>query len=188
MSQETIRPVTEAKGIAIGAKVPNFMAKDIYDSTYELKEALKRGPVVVVFIRGQWCPFCNKHLSKLQDSLPLIYEKNASIVVVSPEKSEFIKLTIEKTGAEFAILFDEGHKISDMFDVTFRPDSISRFMYNNILGANLKETHSDDTERLPIPATYIIDTNGQVVWRHFDTNYKKRSTVADIIKYIPLSK
>jgi len=188
MAQETIRPVKEANGLAVGDSVFNFEAKDIHDSTYTLNDALSKDPVVVIFIRGQWCPFCNKHLSQLQDSLPLIYKKGASVVVISPEKSEFIKKTIEKTGAEFTILYDEGYKISDAFDVTFKPDSISRFMYNTVLGANLKTTHSDNSERLPVPATFIIDVDGKVVWRHFDPNYKKRSTVADIIKNIPISK
>lgn len=141
--------------------------------------------MVVVFIRGQWCPFCNKHLSHLQDSLSLIYEKNASVVIISPEKSEFIKKTIQKTGAEFTILYDEGYKISDAFDLTFKPDNATRLMYNTLLGAKLKESHSDDTERLPVPATFIIDTDGKIVWRHFDPDYKKRSTVSDIVKNIP---
>lgn len=188
MAQETVRPVMDAKGKAIGDSVPNISAKDIHDRTYSFIESLKKGPVVLIFIRGQWCPFCNKHLSAIQDSLPLIYEKGATVVVVSPEKSEFIKKTIEKTGASFTILYDEGYKISDAFDVTFKPDSISRFMYNTILGANLKESHSDDSERLPIPATFIIGKDGKIVWRHFDSNYKKRSNVSDIVKNIPLSK
>lgn len=188
MTQNTIRTVREAQGIAIGDSVPNFTAKDIHDSTYSLNESLKTGPVVVIFIRGQWCPFCNKHLAAIQKSLPQIYAKNASVVVISPEKSEFIKKSIKKTGAEFTILYDAGYKISDAFDVTFKPDRISRFMYNSMLGANLKETHSDDSERLPVPATYIIGTDGKVVWRHFDPNYKKQSTIADIVKNIPVSK
>ncbi|MCA1761082.1 MAG: hypothetical protein LC658_15045, partial [Bacteroidales bacterium] len=53
--------------------------------------------------------------------------------------------------------------------------------YNTMLGANLKEAHSDDSQRLPIPATYVINTDGKIVWRHFDPDYKKRSTVEDIV-------
>lgn len=185
IAQSTIRSVENAKGIMIGDSVSNFIANDIHDSIYSLSNALERGPVVLIFIRGQWCPFCNQHLSQVQDSLPLIYEKGASVVVISPEKSEFIKKTIEKTGAEFTILYDEGYKISDAFDVTFKPDSISRFMYNSLLGAKLKEAHSDDSERLPIPATFIIGEDGKIVWRHFDPNYKNRSTIVAIVKNIP---
>lgn len=185
MAQKTIRPVKDAKGLNIGDTVSDFSANDIHGKNYSLKNALTNGPVLVIFIRGQWCPFCNKHLSHIQDSLPLIYEKGASVVVISPEKSEFIKKSIEKTGAEFTLLYDEEYKISDLFDVTFKPDSISRFMYNTMLGAKLKESHSDDSERLPVPATFIIDKNGVIAWRHFDADYKKRSKVKDIIQNIP---
>jgi len=55
-----------------------------------------------------------------------------------------------------------------------------------MLNANLKETHSDDSQRLPIPATYIIDTKGKIVWRQFDSDYKNRSTVKEIINNLPL--
>ncbi|PJB59866.1 MAG: alkyl hydroperoxide reductase, partial [Bacteroidetes bacterium CG_4_9_14_3_um_filter_41_19] len=131
-------------------------------------EALKKGPVVVIFYRGQWCPVCNKHLSHLQDSLQLIYEKGATVIAVSPEQSEFLKRTAEKTHASFSLLYDEGYKISDLFDVTFKPDTMTTIMYNTLLSANLKKANTDDSQRLPIPATFIIGTDGKIVWRHFD--------------------
>jgi len=188
MAQNTIRPIKDAKGIEVGDFVKDFDGEDIHSKHYSLASALRNGPVVLIFIRGQWCPFCNKHLAEVQDSLSLIYDKGASVVVISPEKSEFIKKTIDKTGAEFTILFDNGYKISDAFDVTYKPDSMQRFVYNNVLGAKLKEAHSDNSERLPIPATFIIGKDGKVVWRQFDPNYKKRSMIAEILMNIPKSK
>jgi peroxiredoxin len=103
------------------------------------------------------------------------------VVVISPEKSEFIKQSIQKTGAEFTILFDDEQKISDAFDSTFLPNSIERFMYNTVMRANLKESHADDSEQLPIPATYIINQDSTIKWRHFDPDYKKRSKATDIL-------
>ncbi|NCT17847.1 MAG: alkyl hydroperoxide reductase [Flavobacteriaceae bacterium CG_4_8_14_3_um_filter_34_10] len=185
MKINTIRPIKRAKGLQIGEYVKDFNAKDLYDQNYNLSNALKNGPIVVIFIRGQWCPFCNKHLKQLQESLPLIYAYGANVVIVSPEKSEFIKKTIQKTGAEFTILYDEDYKIADTFDVTFKPDKFELFMYNKILGAKLKESHSDESERLPIPATFILDVQGKIVWRHFDSNHKKRSKINDILNNIP---
>jgi len=157
----------------------------LHDSTFTLSEALKKGPVVVIFYRGQWCPVCNKHLSTLQDSLQMIYEKGASVIAISPEQSEFLKRTAEKTHASFSLLYDEGYKIANLFDVTFKPDSLTTVMYNTILRANLKEANTDVSQRLPIPATFIIGTSGKIIWRHFDSDYKKRSTVTDIVNNIP---
>jgi len=185
MAQKEYRSAKEAIGLLVGTKVNDFTALDLHNNLFTLSEALKNGPVVVIFYRGQWCPYCNKHLSNLQDSLQLIYDKGASVVAISPEKSEYLKKTAEKTGAEFSLLYDEGYKISDLFDVTFRPDSMTRGIYNTMLGADLKHAQSDDSQQLPIPATFIIGQDNKIVWRQFDPDYKKRSTVADIVKNIP---
>lgn len=186
MSQATYRSAKEAMGLQVGDQVQDFTALDLYDNIFRLSDALKKGPLVVIFYRGQWCPYCNKHLSNLQDSLQLIYDKGASVIAISPEKSEYLKQTAEKTGAKFALLYDEGYKIENLFDVTFRPDSATRAIYNTMFGANLKKSHSDDSEQLPIPATFIIGQDSKIVWRQFDPDYKKRSAVSDIVKNIPL--
>ncbi|MBI1228082.1 MAG: redoxin domain-containing protein [Bacteroidetes bacterium] len=168
-----------------GDKAPLFKADDLHGRHYSLADALQLGPVVLIFYRGQWCPICNMHLKALQDQLPAIYERGATVVAVSPEKSEFLKRTSEKTGAEFTLLYDEGYKIADAFDVTFQPGKLLRGVYNTALRADLENAHSDDSERLPIPATFIINKFGVIVWRHFDPNYIKRSKVKDILKNLP---
>lgn len=184
MSQDTYRKAKEAKGLPVGSVVPDFAAHDMEGNPFVLTEQLKKGPLVLIFYRGHWCPVCNKHLKKLQDSLQLIYDRGATVVAVSPEKTALLRKTAGKTGAEFILLHDQAYAISDAFDVTFRPDSMSRIMYNAVLGANLKNAHDDDSQRLPVPATFIIAQDGKILWRHFDPDYKKRSTVQDIIKHL----
>jgi peroxiredoxin len=184
---QNTRSAEDAKGLAAGTKAPEFTAIDADSNEFILAEALKSGPVVLIFYRGFWCPVCNKHLGQIQDSLKLITQKGATVIAVSPEKPEYLEKMEEKTGAEFRLLYDEGYKIADAYDVTFTPDSKQLFVYNTVLSGNLKESHSDDSQRLPIPATYIIDINGVIVWRQFDPDYKKRSTVKEIIDNLPRS-
>ncbi len=181
-AQDSLKTVNDAKGLEVGHEVENFTATDVNNNPFSLEKELKNGPVVLIFIRGQWCPVCNKHMNTIQDSLKYIQEKGAKVVVISPEKPEFIEKTIEKSKAEFTVLYDEGQKISDYFDVTFNPDGKTKLMYNTVLGAKLKESHTDDSERLPIPATFVIGKDKKIVWRQFDPNYKYRSTVKDIIE------
>lgn len=180
-SNKNFKSVKQAKGLKVGESVTDFSAKDIFDKTHILSDLTKKCSVVLLFIRGQWCPFCNKHLKALQEQFHKIYEKGASVVVITPEKSEFIKRTIEKTGAEFTILYDEYYKIAKAFDVLFLPNKMMRVMYNTVLGAKLIESHSDDSEQLPIPATFIISKEMKVTWRHFDPDYKNRSKIEDIL-------
>ena len=175
------RTVNETNGLSVGMAAPLFKALDSSGELFSLEEKLKTGPVVIIFYRGFWCPYCNKHLAHLQDNLKSITEKGATVVAISPEKPEYLDKMSSRTGAKFMLLYDEGYKIADAFDITFTPDSKQLFVYNYLLNGKLKKTHSDDSQRLPIPATYIIGTNGTIVWRQFDPDYKKRSTVKDII-------
>nr|MBS0037079.1 AhpC/TSA family protein [Saprospiraceae bacterium] len=185
MSEKQYKTAREANGLQVGDTAPDFKASDLYDNAFHLEEALKKGPLVLIFYRGQWCPICNKHLKKLEKRLEDIYSQGASVAAVSPEKSEFLKRTAKKTHASFTLLHDENYTISDKFDVTFKPGKFSRLIYNGILGADLKEAHTDDSQRLPIPATYIINRNKKIVWRHFTPDYKRRSSIDDIIRNIP---
>jgi len=88
----------------------------------------------------------------------------------------------EKTGASFRLLYDEGYLIADAYDVTFTPEKKQLIVYNTVLNAGLKESQSDNPQRLPIPATYIIGQDGHIIWRQFDPDYKNRSNVRDIIE------
>ena len=176
------RSVEEAQGIMVGTKAPLFTAIDAENNQFVLGEEIKKGPVVIIFYRGFWCPVCNKHLASMQDSLKLIEATGARVIAVSPEKPEYLDKMAEKTKAEFTLLYDEDYKIADAYDVTFAPSGMQIFTYNVALGAKLKKTHSDDSQRLPIPATYIVNEDGLIIWRQFDHNYKKRSSAKEIIK------
>ena len=90
------------EGLFIASKAPDFKATDQNGREIRLKDLLKTGKVVLVFYRGYWCPYCNKALARLQDSLQLIKDKGATLLAISPEKPESISKTIEKTKAEFS--------------------------------------------------------------------------------------
>lgn len=187
-AQKKYKRLEEANGLEVGAHIKNFTARDAEGKRFSLREALQNGPLVLMFYRGQWCPVCNRHLSQMQDSLGLLTAAGATFIAVSPEKPEYAQQTAEKTGATFRLLYDEGYAIADLFDVTFLPPKATRVLYNTAVGAHLKEAHSDDSERLPIPATFIIDQKGTIVWRQFDPNYKVRASMRDILTHLPAKK
>ncbi len=183
-NSQTTRSVNDAKGLTVGEKAPDFTAIDSDSVSFSLANQLKSTPVILIFYRGYWCPVCNKHLAQIQDSLQFITDKGVSVIAISPEKPEFLEKMADKSGAAFKLLYDEGYKIANAYDVTFTPKTTETFLYNTVLGANLKETHSDDSQRLPIPATYLVDKNGTIAWRQFNPDYKKRSSVSEILKAI----
>lgn len=176
------KSVEEVSGKEVGEKVKSFSAIDADGNTFNLKTALKDGPVVLLFYRGQWCPVCNRHMSQLQEQLDEIEAKGAKVIAVSPEKQENLQKTKSKTGAEFTLLYDEDYKICEDFDVAFVPKEQMIDAYNNRLEANLENAHSDSSQRIPVPATFIIDQKGKVVWRHFDRDYKERASAQEIME------
>ena len=178
------KTVKESYGLSVGNKVTDFQGTDQEGNKIQLSELLKRGKVVVVFYRGQWCPFCMPHLKKLQDSLLEIKEKGASIVIVTPEKQENIQKTILKTSITIPIIYDENYKIMEIFDVAFVPGKGLRVVYNTMLRADLKHSQSDDSQTLPVPATFIIDTDSKIIWRHFDRDYKKRASIEEMLNQL----
>ena len=168
----------------VGYKVKNFETTDQDYRKIQLYELLKKGKVVIVFYRGQWCPVCMPHLKKLQNGLKEIETKGASILLITPEKQENIQKTFLKTNITIPVIYDENYKIMEDFDVAFLPSKGLRIMYNTILRADLKNAQSDNSQTLPVPATYIIGQDGIIKWRHFDRNYVKRSSIKDILKQL----
>ena len=169
------------EGLFINSKAPDFKANDQYGNEIRLKDVLKDSLVVLVFYRGQWCPYCNRQLKKLEDSLQLIKEKGARLIAITPEKPEFISKTIEKTKASYPLLYDKEMKIMKAYAVSFEVDERTVSRYKNadidLAGANEQK----DKVYLPIPAVYIISKEGSILYRFFDADYKKRPTVKEII-------
>lgn len=168
-------------GLNVNDNAPFFTAKDQNGKKFDLKKQLQKGPVVMVFYRGYWCPYCNKHLKTLEDSLSQITAKGATLVTITPEKPESIAKTITKTGAQYPILFDDGLKIMKAYDVAFSMDTTTIRKYKGY-GIDLDEANGKNGPNLPVPAVYIIKTDGTVGWRYFDVNYSKRSSVKEILE------
>ncbi len=176
-----IKAQEKPEGLFIGSKAPDFKAKDQDGKDVRLKDLLKKGKVVLVFYRGYWCPYCNRELSRLQDSLSLIQEKGATVVAVSPEKPELIKQTVEKTKAAYPVIYDEGLKIMKGYEVEYELEETTLARYRSS-GLDIEKNNGTNGKYLPVPAVYIIDKESNVTYRFFDTDYKKRPSIAEILK------
>ena len=169
------------EGLFINSKAPDFKASDQYGNEIRLKDVLKDSLVVLIFYRGQWCPYCNRQLKRLEDSLQLIKAKRARLIAITPEKPEFISKTIEKTKASFPLLFDKEMKIMKAYSVAFEVDERSVSRYKNA-DIDLATTNGQkDKIYLPVPAVYIIGKEGTILYRYFDTDYKKWVSVQEIL-------
>ncbi|MES2276436.1 MAG: peroxiredoxin-like family protein [Bacteroidota bacterium] len=171
-------------GLTAGTVAPAFTAKDNSGKTLDLKALLKtHSAVVLMFYRGQWCPYCNKHLQQLQDSLQLLTAKNVYVIAVTPETQDAIGKTIEKTHASFSLVHDEGYKIMKDYKVDYVMDDAMVTKYKGY-GVDLEKNNGNADHMLPVPATYIIGKNGKITYVHFDKDYRNRLAVSSILAKI----
>lgn len=170
------------QGLNVNDVAPQFAAKDQNGKEVNLKKLGKSGLVVMLFYRGQWCPFCNKQLSEMQDSISLIAAKGATVVAITPEKPENIKKTIEKTKASYSVLFDDGLKIMKDYKVAFAVETLVIEKYKSY-GIDFTTANGNNGANLPVPAVYIIK-NGKIIYRYFDADYKKRPSVKEILTHL----
>lgn len=175
------KTIDMVKGKMVGDKIPDFSAKDHLGNMFSTSNEKEK--LVVVFIRGQWCPYCNKYIESLQNISPELQAKNAKLVIISPEKPEFIEKTLEKTKTSYTVLYDEGYKIAEVFDVLYTPYAKILDLYNSKV-EGFAESRSDNSGRLPVSATFILDENKVISWRHFNPDYKERAAIEDILKQL----
>ncbi|MBC6111512.1 peroxiredoxin family protein [Pedobacter fastidiosus] len=168
-------------GLKNGEVAPNFIAKDSEGKLINLKQLLKGNKSVVLFFyRGQWCPYCNKHIKNLQDSLQSLNAKGAYIVGVTPESDESISKTKEKTKASFSLVSDNGYKIMKAYKVDYIMEESLASKYKTY-GIDVAKNNGAIDAVLPVPATYIIGKDGKIKFVQFDTDYKKRASVKEIL-------
>jgi peroxiredoxin len=171
-------------GLQVNQTAPDFTAMDQDGRSVNLKSLLQNGKVVLVFYRGEWCPYCNKYLMELEQSLKAFGEKGATVVAVTPERPEFIDKSIEKTKASFSILHDDGLKIMKAYDVAYKLDEGAIKKYKRI-NVDLNVVNGEvNRENLPVPAVYVINKLGVITYRFFDPNYVNRAPIATIMKYL----
>ncbi|HRI24009.1 MAG TPA: peroxiredoxin-like family protein [Ferruginibacter sp.] len=174
---ETIYP----EGLKAGDAAPPFSAKDQDGNKVSLEEMLKKGPVILLFYRGQWCPYCNKQLASYTDSLQLIKQAGASVLAVTPETPDNIRKTIEKTKASFPVIEDSELAIMKQYRVNFAVDEKTIARYKGY-GIDFTEANGSNGANLPVPATYIIGTDGKIKYVFFNTDYRRRVSVRELLE------
>ncbi len=172
------------KGLAKGSKAPkvtlNFDGKKV-----ALADIYKNQPIVLFFYRGFWCPYCNKHLSKFAERAKELEAKGVKLIAVTPETQEGVEKTKEKTGANFLIVSDTDGSILKAFDVDYKVTDGYVSKVNEKLKVSIAENNGSSVAELPVPATYIIDKEGTIVYSHFNPDYKNRASIDDILAHLP---
>jgi peroxiredoxin len=161
------------RALKAGDSAPQFCLPDSRGGHVYLKNLLTQGPVVVSFYRGGWCPYCNLELRALQQVLPEIERLGAQLVAISPQTPDESLSTAEKNGLAFTVLSDAGSGTARAYGIAFDLAEELRPIYTRFNHA-LPDKNGVDNWLLPIPATYVIDTDGIITLAFIDVDYRNR--------------
>lgn len=173
---------TVPTGLPEGMYVPLFSAPDENKVEQSLEHFLKQGSVVLVFTQGSWSRHCRKFVSKLQNNLEEIGHHGAQVLVVTPEKTEFIEKFKSKTGAEFNIVSDTHGMVAENYDVAYTLTKSRKRRYNFWSCAKLDERNAKDGSMMIVPAIYVIAPSGRIAYHYFNYDRRQRPEVRTIIE------
>ncbi|UXX79959.1 AhpC/TSA family protein [Reichenbachiella carrageenanivorans] len=168
--------------IKIGHKAPLFELPDPEGKMVSLGALLNKGPLVVTFYRGSWCPYCNLQLNALQARLGDIHALGATLVAISPQVPDGSMTKNEISEMDFIVLSDQNAKVATQYGVAWEvPDFLVQHMRVD-RKLDLEKINNGNGRVLPIPATFVLDRDGVVAWSYVNVDYRTRSEPDDIIE------
>lgn len=167
--------------IKLGAQAPRFELPNQQGKSVSLDDLLTKGPVVVTFYRGSWCPYCNLQLRALQEKLGEIHGLGAELVAISPQVPDGSLSKDEISAMDFIVLSDQDAKVAAQFGVAWEvPEFVLEHMKVD-RKLDIETINNGNANIMPIPATFVLNSAGEVTWRFVDVDYRTRSEPADII-------
>jgi peroxiredoxin len=167
---------------------PDFILPDAHGQLVRLRSLLHQGPVVLVFYRGGWCPYCNLHLRGFQRALPRLKEPGAQVVAISPQLPDNSLSMQEKNELAFPVLSDVGNKVARQFGIVFELSDELLELYRQS-GHPLEEANGKGGKKeLPVPATFLVDRKGIIRLAHVDVDYTSRLDPDEVVEALKVLK
>lgn len=168
--------------LELGSIAPSFELPNANNQPVVLSDLLKDGPAVITFYRGSWCPYCNLQLRALQSVLDEIHQLGAKLIAISPEVPDGSMSKSEIQKLNFTVLSDQDSRVGKKFGVAWTVPEVLQEHMKVDRQLDLAKINNGDGTILPIPATFVLNKEGKVIWRFVDVDYRKRSEPSDIIK------
>jgi peroxiredoxin len=164
-----------------GDLVAPFALHDQAGRLVSSDDLLQRGPLVVSFFRGTWCPYCNLELAALAQSYDEIRALGAELVMVTPESAQSASAYVAAHPVPFPILVDPGAAVAQRFGLAYEMPQYMRELYTRAFGNDLSAKNADGSWRLPIPGRFVVGTDGVIVAADADPDYRARPEPSDTL-------
>lgn len=168
--------------IKVGQKAPDFDLPNSEGQAISLDSLITKGPLVITFYRGNWCPYCNLQLRAMQARLDDIRSLGATLVAISPQVADGSMTKDEISKMDFIVLSDQDAKVASQYGVAWE---VPAFLENHMRidrKLDLEKINNGNANVLPIPATFIVGSDGIVKWNYVNVDYRTRSEPEEIIK------
>ncbi len=172
-----------SRRLRTGDTAPDFALTNCHGQTFTLANVLREAPVVLSFFRGGWCGYDTLELQHLQRIRAQINECGARLLCIAPAKPENLSAVQREYGLDFDLLFDEANRVGELFGIAYPIPQIVRTIYE-AFDLELPEENGDDSYRLPLPVTYVINQEGTVVLDYFNHDYTQRLEPSNILEML----
>ncbi len=179
-TQDLINTKIAESALKKGDPIPDFTLPNAVEKPVKIQSLLDRGLLVISFYRGGWCPYCNLELRTLQKYLPKIKELGANLVAISPETPDHSLSTSEKNELTFEVLSDVKNQVAQQFGLVFTLPEEIRSIYQQF-GIDVPAYNGNQTFELPIPATYVVATDGRIIHSFVNPDYTQRLDPEEIM-------
>ena len=163
-----------------GARIPGFQLPDQDGNSVSSDELLSRGPLVICFFRGRWCPFCVAQLEAMNSALPRIQAAGANLAAISPQTVKQSFFMRDQHRLRFPLLSDSHNQVARGFGLVYSIPEEQKKVYSRTF-VNLPFLNGEASWELPIPATYLVDRQGTVLYASADPDYTRRPEPEEIL-------
>lgn len=170
--------------LAVGAKIPQFELPDSTGRVVKSTDLLAIGPLVVDFFRGRWCPYCVTELEAWRDLYSIVRERGGLLVAISPQTIRQSDFTRDQHSLPFPILHDSQCAVAEEFGLAYRIPPFHQQHYRSVL-VNIPFVNGDQSWKLIIPATYVVDMDGTVLFAEAHADFRVRPEPEDVLPYLP---
>jgi peroxiredoxin len=171
------------QALAVGETAPEFTLLDQIDDRVSSHALLERGPLIVSFFRGRWCPFCMMELEAWRDVAPEVEAAGASLVAISPQTVRHNAFCASQHKLRFPVLADPGLAVAREFGIVYPVSDEQRALFKRVF-INLPHLNGDDSWQLPLPATFVLGTGGKVLYALVDADYRRRAEPEEVLKVL----
>ena len=174
-------------GIPVGQKVPDLHARDLDGKDVSLSSLYMKGPILLAFYRGGWCPFCSTENHSLATAYPEYQKRGVTPVTVSVDKPDAEAKTKATYSIPFPVLSDSDATMIEAFHVVNHVDDATLAKMNGF-GVDLEGYSGKTHHEIAVPSLFLIDRTGVVRWAHSDPDFKVRPSTAQILAAIDAAK